>query len=177
MGIETESSKCKNKEIPLFQSQSDYTPPTSRATATPVQSIHLPALIDQHDALSTDHDTLAACHAEGRVWSRDAINWKCIVIKIAIVASDSCDQSPTTSALKPVINAIIFLMGLPFIVDCVAILSFDTAIPTGQGSIYFTYAYHIPITMIVESICPPLQNTRYNTPSTGNSAGKPTQPT
>ncbi len=75
------------------------------------------------------------------MWSRDAIKQKCIVVKIAIVASDSCDQSPTTSALEPVIDAIIASINLPFVVDRVAILSFDTAIPTKQGSIYFTYAY------------------------------------
>ena len=72
------------------------------------------------------------------MWSRDAIKRKCIVVKIAIVASDSCDQSPTTSALEPVIDAIIASINLPFVVDRVAILSFDTAIPTKQGSIYFT---------------------------------------
>jgi hypothetical protein len=142
MGIDTEPGHPKEEEIPL--SQSDYTPTTSRSTTTPVPSTHLSALIDQHDTLSTDHETLAARHAEGRVWSRDAIKRKCIVVKIAIVASDSCDQSPTTSALEPVIDAIISSINLPFVVDRVAILSFDTAIPTKQGSIYFTYAYLSP---------------------------------
>ena len=140
--LDSEESKFDEEEIPL--SQSDYMPTTQRVTATPVHSTHLSAMIDQHDTLSTDHDTLSARHAEGRVWSREAITRKCIVIKIAIVASDSCDQSPTTSALEPVIDAIIDSLGLPFPIDRVAILSFDTAIPTRQGSIYFTYAYLSP---------------------------------
>jgi hypothetical protein len=131
----------ENEEIPL--SQSDFLPPAS-VSSTPTHSTYITALTDQQDTLSTDHTTLAERHAEGRVWTRDAINRKCIVIKLAIVASDSCDQSPTTHALEPVIDAIISSLGLSFRIDRVAILSFDAAIPTRQGSIYFSYAYLSP---------------------------------
>jgi len=130
------------EEIPL--SQSDYLPPPTTSSSTTAHSTLITALTDQHDTLSTDHTTLAERHAEGRVWTRDAINRKCIVVKMAIVASESCDQSPTTSALEPVINAIISSLGLSFTIDRVAILSFDNAIPTRQGSIYFSYAYLSP---------------------------------
>ena len=130
------------EEIPL--SQSDYAPPPSSDTATPVHSTYLSALLDQHDTHSTDHETLAARQAEGRVWSREAITRRCIVIKVAIIASESCEQSPTTSALEPVFDAIITSLRLPFTIDRVAILSFDTAIPTRKGSTYFTYAYLSP---------------------------------
>ena len=133
----------EEEEIPL--SQSDYLPPVT-ISSTQAHSTYITALTDQQDITSTDHTTLAERHAEGRVWTRDAIKRKCIVVKIAIVASESCDQSPTTSALEPVINAIVTSLGLPFTVDRVAILSFDTAIPTRQGSIYFSYAFLSPRT-------------------------------
>ena len=136
------TNAIEEEEIPL--SQSDYAPPPSRDTATPVHSTYLSALLDQHDTHSTDHETIAARQAEGRVWSREAITRKCIVIKVAIIASESCDQSPTTSALEPVFDAIIASLGLKFTIDRVAILSFDTAIPTRKGSTYFTYAYLSP---------------------------------
>ena len=132
----------EEEEIPL--SQSDYLPPPTTSSSTTAHSTLITALTDQHDTLSTDHTTLAERHAEGRVWTRDAINRRCIVVKLAIVASDSCDQSPTTSALEPVIDAIISSLGLTFTIDRVAILSFDNAIPTRQGSIYFSYAYLSP---------------------------------
>ncbi len=108
----------------------------------PILILVVPSYLPDHHP---NKETLSLRHAKGHVWSRNNLNQCTIVIKLAITASAICDQSPTTEGLKPVIDLIIASINLKFIVNRIAILSFDMAIPTRKhGNVYFSYAFLSP---------------------------------
>jgi hypothetical protein len=132
-----------DEEEEIAYTQSNFLP-TEVTSTNKLPSSTINAFTDLQTHTTSNKETLSL-RAEGRVWSRNNINQCTIVIKLAITASAIYDQSPTTKGLEPVIDAIIASINLKFIVNRIAILSFDTAIPTRKhGNVYFSYAFLSP---------------------------------
>jgi hypothetical protein len=151
---DTNDDNPNNDEEEIAYTQSDYAPAqTISASKVPSNNITVYTNLQTHHTF--DKETHDKCKKEGHVWSCADITLRTIVIKLAIMASATCNQKPITNALEPVIDAVISSLGLSFHVDRIAILHFDTALPTwNHGNVYFTYAFLSPHSTNPTSIPP-----------------------